>query len=448
MDRKLLRLAAILCTVCLLVACAAGCNNTEDDPSASTNEPTAEFIDYAGSITLDMSSETAKQSVTVSQHVDGDTVHFNVPTSLVGTEVLKARFLAVDTPESTGKVEPYGKAASNFTKEKLASATSIVIESDDENWNADSTAGRYLVWVWYRTSEDEEYRNLNVELLQNGLAAFMNSGNNRYGETCTAALAQAQTFTLNMYSGEEDPDYYYGDAYELTMKELRANVADYVGLVVAFEGVVVENSDNALYIEEYDSETDMYNGMYIYYGYGLNADGKTILSVGNRVRIVGTVSLYSGSYQVSGLSYKSMQPDDPSNIQLISSGHEAAYQEVSAETFVNGTVMVELGDEGEKEYAFAEMALGSSISIHNLTVKSIYTTSSDTSSNGAMTLTCESDGLTVYVRTAALTDESGNLITADAYQDQVISVKGFVDYYDGNYQIKVFNASDITIENS
>ena len=37
-------------------------------------------------------------------------------------------------------------------------------------WDPDSTGDRYLCWVWYRTSEDAEYRNLNIEILQNGLA--------------------------------------------------------------------------------------------------------------------------------------------------------------------------------------------------------------------------------------------------------------------------------------
>lgn len=450
MERKHIRLAAVICMVCLLAACAFGCSPSEENPPSSSESET-EFIDYVSQLKLDMSSETAKQEVTVSLHVDGDTVHFNVPTSLVGTEVLKARFLAVDTPESTGKIEEYGKAASNFTKEKLASATSIIIESDDANWNADSTGGRYLVWVWYRSSESEDYRNLNLEILQNGLAAAMNTASNRYGEICMAALQQAKDFKLNKYSGEADPNFFYGDAIELTLKELRSNIAEYNGSTVAFEGVVTVNYSNGLYVEEYDAETDMYNGIYVYYGYSLNGDGLTILQVGNRVRIVGSVSLYeaSGSYQVSGLKYSSMRPDDPANIQLISSGHEAAYQEVSPDTFANGTVSVSSGDGEVQELPYAEMALGSSISMQNLTVKSIYTTTNEeSSSKGAMTLTCEADGITVTVRTNVLHDANGNLITADAYQGKVISVKGIVDYYSGSYQIKVFNASDITIENS
>ena len=84
--------------------------------------------------------------------------------------MLKARYLAVNTPESTGKIEEWGKAASRFTREKLENAEEIWIESDDTAWNLDSTGARFLVWVWYRPQGEQDFRNLNIELLQEGLA--------------------------------------------------------------------------------------------------------------------------------------------------------------------------------------------------------------------------------------------------------------------------------------
>ena len=195
-----------------------------------------------------MSSDTLKQEVTVKTYVDGDTTHFNAPDSFIAGGVLKARYLAINTPESTGKVEEYGKTAALFTKEKLSSATSIIVESDDANLNRDSTGGRYLFWVWYRTSDDEDYRNLNLEILQNGLAIASSTANNRYGEICVKALNQAKAQKLAIYSGEKDPNFYYGEAVELTLRELRLNVADYTGVKVAFEGVVTRGSDGSVYI--------------------------------------------------------------------------------------------------------------------------------------------------------------------------------------------------------
>ena len=62
-----------------------------------------------------------------------------------------------------------------------------------------------------------------------------------------------------------------------------------------------------------------------------------------------------------------------------------------------------------------------------------------------MTLTCETaDGKEVTVRTIAL-KENGVLVTEDRYFGKNINVKGILDLFNGNYQIKVFSSKDITI---
>ena len=442
-----------LMVLCSLFGCTA-IKPEQTQASESTTSPVEpslpSLVDYAGEIQLNMNSETVKEEVTVKTFIDGDTVHFNVSGSVNPTGVLKGRFLAINTPESTGKIEEYGKAASAFTRQKLESATSIIIESDDEKWNADSTGGRYLVWVWYRTDDSQPYRNLNIEILQEGLAIANSSANNRYGSVCTAAINQAKAYKYNVYSGNPDPDFFYGEAIELTLRELRLNTENYNGMKVAFSGVITMNDGGSIYIEEFDDETGLYYGISVYYGYGLSGAGLDILSVGNRSRIVGTVQYYEvgGTYQVSGLSYRQMKPDDPSNIQKISSGHSPAYVPTDADTFINGTVDIQLED-GTASFPYAQLVLGTSIEMSSLTVQSVYTTNDeDSSSNGAMTLTCVSeDGITVLVRTAVLYDENNALITADAFEGKVIDVRGIVDYYSGAYQIKVFSANGITVNN-
>ncbi len=299
-----------------------------------------------------MGSETAKQEVTVKTFIDGDTTHFNVPSDVFDNGVLKARYLAINTPESTGKIEEYGKKASNFTKEKLSNAVSIIVESDSADWDIDSTGGRNLVWVGYKTAEDQEYRNLNIEILQNGLAIANSTAQNRYGSMASAALNQAKAQKLNLYSGQKDPDFYYGEAVELTLKELRCNIADYNGVKVAFNGVITVNDGSSVYLEEYDAETGIYYGISVYYGYGLSGEGLDILSVGNESRIVGTVQYYEagGTYQVSGLTYRMMKPDDPGNIQKISEGHSAAFVNITADTLLNGKVAVSLNEDDVAEF--------------------------------------------------------------------------------------------------
>ena len=419
-------------------------NDPNGDPNQNPDPNSDDVVDYAAAVKFDLNSSTLKTKVTVKTYVDGDTTHFNVPTSIIDTGLLKARYLAINTPESTGKIEEYGKTASAFTKSKLMSATSIYIESDNETLNADSTGGRYLVWVWYRTSEDEDYRNLNIEILQNGLAIASNSAQNRYGETCVAAINQAKKLKLNVHSGQKDP--YYGDALEITLKELRTNIDFYNGKKVAFEAVVVKDYSETVYVEEYDEELDMYFGMTVYYGFSAAADVLKILTVGNRVRVVGSVQFYEtgGTYQVSGLTYRAMRPNDPGNVQKISEGHEASYNLISPATF---TSKLEIEDEENQEtrsFDYAELAMSSSISMNNLVVKSVYTTNNpESSSNGAMTLTCECDGITVHVRTVVLYQD-GAKVTADAFEGKTINVKGIIDFFDGQYQIKLYSMNDVT----
>ena len=464
MMKKNKSLLSVLLVLCLAFGLLTGCgkdapkaeDNTEglqQDVIPPTEEPAAteapkEVVDYASQVELNMSSNSAKVEATVKTYVDGDTTHFYVSPELVEGGILKARYLAINTPESTGKIEEYGKKASNFTKEKLSQATSIIIESDTDVWDIDSTGSRNLVWVWYKTADSDQYRNLNIEILQNGLALANSAANNRYGSYCTAAIAQAKEQKLNIYSGQKDPDFYYGEAVELTLKELRTNIDQYNGVKVAFNAVVTKDHSNSVYVEAYDEETGIYYGITVYYGFNLSGPGLAAISVGNEARIVGTVQYYEagGTYQVAGLSYRQMKPDDPNNVQKLSEGHEPAFVPTTADTFVNGKVEVEVAEE-IKTFPYAAAAMSTSISMTDLKVNSVYTTTNeDSSSYGAMTLNCEADGIPVSVRTVVLTDANGNLITEDTYAGKTIDVKGIIDFFDGQYQIKVFSAKDITIK--
>lgn len=449
-----LSLAWLLILALLLSACGAPQEDNETNPSTAASGAAGEgspgdTVDYAGSVKLNMNSNTAKTEATVKIFIDGDTTHFYVPTSVHPSGVLKGRYLGVNTPESTGKIEEWGKRAAAFTREKLSSATSIILESETSTWDADSTGDRFLVWVWYKTDEMTEYRNLNIELLQYGLARPNNSSNNRYGTACSGAIAQAKAQGLHIHSGQKDPDFYYGEAVELTLRELRTNTEAYSGMKVAFSGVITVNDGSSVYVESYDSETDMYYGMAVYYGFNLSGTGLDILTVGNEVRIVGSLQYYEGggTWQVSDLSYRMMKPDDPNNIQKLSEGNSPAYVPTTPETFVNGTVELLVGEE-MKEMPYAHLMLGASMEMKGLQVVKVYTTTNETSdSRGAMTLICQAGGYQISVRTTVFHDENGDLITESAYLGKTIDVRGIVDYFDGTYQIKVFTPDNITIIN-
>lgn len=451
-----MKLISLLLVACTIVLCLVACGPTEP-----------EEIDYAASVEFDpASTDTLKQEVTVKSHIDGDTTHFYVPTTITENGVLKARYLGINTPESTGQIQEWGKKAASFTKSKLESATSIYIESDNSTWNLDSTGQRYTVWVWYKPEGSDTYRNLNIEIMQNGLAIQSNSAQNRYGDELMAAYAQAERLALHVHSSENDPDFFYGEAIELTLRELRTNVTDYIGARVGFEGVVVKSSGaGGVYVEAYDEETDMYNGMYVYLGASPTAFVKQIFQIGNRVHVIGKVSEYNGTYQVSDVSAAGMRPSSKDSTKLDDEKHDAAYKLTDADTFRNGEISLIVTEEGEevtKSFKYAELALGSTISFENLRVVDSYTTTNPySSSKGAFTLYCEDIwGNEVAIRTSKLLDADGNLALASTYEGQTINVKGIVDFYNPNassdedvgevdgdfyYQIKVTVLEDLEI---
>ena len=403
---------------------SGGENNGTDDDSDK------EIVDFTANLKLDMNSDTLKQEVILFTHVDGDTTYFKADDNF------KVRYIAINTPESTGKIEEWGKRASAFTKAALEGAESIIVESDNGVWNTDSTGSSFIAWVWYRTSADGEYRNLNLELLQNGLALLSGATDSRYGEVCTKAYNQAREQGLYIHSGEKDPDYCYDTVKKMTLKELRLSINDFISTKVMVEGVVTCNDgNNGVYIESYDEETERYYGVYVYYSanptYGIHA----MLTKGNLVRVVGTVTDFNPENpQISGLIYNIRDPENEFQMKKLGEGYEAAYAEIAPRVFAEATEKVTVGDE-EKDVRVAELLLGTTVSMKDLYVESVYTYPK----SGTMTLHCKVDGVAVEVRTNVLYDAQNNLITAEYFEGKTFDVKGVADIYEGSYQIAVFS---------
>lgn len=478
---KITKLLALLLALTLIVGTLVSCGGETDDSvnnggeqgdTNGGNQDLGELIDYVSTVKLDKNSGRAWCEATVKSeyrhdkdgnrvlvytgYIDGDTTHFVVPTDVNPTGILKARYLAINTPESTGQIEPWGKAASNFTKSKLKDATSIILESETAEWNFDSN-GRNLVWVWYKTAEMTDYRCLNLEILQVGLSRASGISDCIYADICQTLYTQAMRHKLYLHdTSAKDPDFFYGDAVPLTLKELKANVESYLNTSVAFEGVVVYNDNNGTaYVEEYDEETGEYYGMQIFYGYSLSAGGKKVLGIGNRIVVAGSVQYYEGgdTYQISDIYYDAFNKNDPNNIKLIEAGHSAAYDETTAYELTKGKLNITVtsvddgGDEitEVKSFDYGYLALHSSRKLTNLTVVSVYTTNNGGNNDGAHSLTCrDSEGNEITVRTAVLYDADNNKLPASYFQGKVIAeVVGIVDAYDGEYQLKVFHQDNI-----
>lgn len=245
--------------------------------SQSSGAPTTMF-DYANDGPVKLTQEYANHAflddgigqVTLMTPIDGDTAHFK---GVVGSsDTIKIRFYGIDTPESTGNVEPYGKQASNFTKAKLQEANSngtIVISSTFTEYKApepDSTGSRYLGLVWIcldkKNAPKEDLVLLNLWIVQEGLSYTKNvSAIPQYVDTFYAAEAQAEQFKLKMWSGEDDPYYNYGGYEDVSLlavkNELAICFADsthqniYDNKKIRFTGTVVGYSNNILYVQEF-----------------------------------------------------------------------------------------------------------------------------------------------------------------------------------------------------
>ena len=127
--KKITKVLSLLLLICMIVTSLVACDEGEcthqkvvGGVCQNCGEPVEiETKDWATEVALDMTSTaTKKAEVTLKLHVDGDTVHFYAPTvSEADGGVVKARFLAIDTPESTGRIEEWGKKASTLQKPRL-----------------------------------------------------------------------------------------------------------------------------------------------------------------------------------------------------------------------------------------------------------------------------------------------------------------------------------------
>lgn len=172
--------------------------------------------------------------VTLSNPVDGDTAIFKE-----GNTTFTARFNAVNTPESTYKLEPWGLSASKFTKRILNNAVKIVLQADTIKTNRlDSTGKRYLAWVWYQPTEGADFRLLNLEIVEKCYSTSKAAGM-LYADTLLDADLKAQKQNVRIWNRTVlDPDYDYSETGKyLTLKEIREQ---YSGTTESHEKVIVK----------------------------------------------------------------------------------------------------------------------------------------------------------------------------------------------------------------
>lgn len=244
---------------------------------------------------------------------DGDTAQFKLKAN---NDRVIIRFYSIDTPESTGSVEKWGKSASKYTEEKLTNAHRIVLEASTTPASVDSYGERYLAYVWYQETADSEWMNLNLQIVENGFSKNEGSKGSalfKYNSVFDEAQAAAKKNKLHIW-GEEDDPYYSTEAQEITLKDLNDNLSLYfneesqTGSKIRFtaflKSLEISGGDGSRkYTFEaaqlIDGKLYTFN---VYAGYESKAQAE-YMKLGNVYTMTGSIQKFAGKYQISGLTY-------------------------------------------------------------------------------------------------------------------------------------------------
>ena len=270
--------------------------------------------------------------------IDGDTAHF-FPKTGSKQGRLKARFYGVDTPESTGSIEPYGFDASDFTKAKLNAANengTIVVSSPSETYtrpSPDSTGSRYVLMVWINETKKDaplnELYSLNLWLVQEGLSLAKGLDDMpQYKDTFAKAEAQARDLKLKIFSGQPDPRYNYGEYLDISLLNLAHEIQEglddpdyeysFDNAKVHIFGTVGGFSNGTLFLQNFYSEREgsakedgEYVGVNIYTGMG--GIPTRFKEQGAYIEIYGIAKYSQFGFQISDTYFPTSSKDKSAN---------------------------------------------------------------------------------------------------------------------------------------
>lgn len=380
-------------TLILTALLAFSLTACEDDKDEPQEVDTNLYTKYTDELKMDFTYDGKEfiadgiGEVTLTRCTDGDTAQFKS-----GSNTFAVRFLGIDTPESTYRLDPWGKAASSYTCEKLTNAETIVLESEGERTDGND---RYLAWVWY------DGKLLNLELVEQAYSGAKGLGGSKYEDLFYQVESEVQNTDRRVW-GEKDPDFDYSlDGVQITIEELVNNIDDYIGMKIVLTGFVAAKGGKNPYIVDENGY-----GIYLYLGY----DNSVKFEIGNEVRVSGlNLSFYpdkdTGSPQLVGFM--------KTNVDLLSEGNTITPREIDVKDF-------EVSD------------LGSFIKVSNVTVTQIF----ESSNTGDFTVTVV-DGLGNEMGLHISSAVGRALIDSKLAVGTTIDVTGPLSRYMGQYQLEL-----------
>ena len=316
-----MKLSRILITIPFVLTIMTACNKKIKQVDYVSQSPITEFSSLTSYNDKNFLDDGIGE-VTLYNPVDGDTAHFYQKETVTGKDerLVKVRFFGIDTPESTGQIEPWGKKASAFTTDKLKTAQTIVLTNGNllgQAAEVDSTGSRFKALVWVSETPNapiEELKCLNLWIVQEGFSNAKGATDCPMVDVFNKADLQAQKLKLHIWAGD-DPDFYKGEALKTSIKEImdefianNGSCPSFEGKKVLINGVVSKVVDDDAYIvqdfEEEDGTITRY-GIFIFAGYKSYAALKTI---GNDLTIIGTFTVRFGNPQLTSVSYNPYLP--------------------------------------------------------------------------------------------------------------------------------------------
>lgn len=489
--KKLQKLLTLALSLGLLGGALVGCDNTNEDacPDISDTDalyttPQTDKLQFAYEDTYATTNFDVTNThgvnygkVTLVSVTDGDTANFR---TIDGT-YLKCRFMAINTPESTAKVEAWGVKASRWMANVFEKAVDFCLVCDaDAYGTVDSSGGRALAFVWYKTSASDElhpnqWRLYNLECVEqcyskNQLFADSSLG---YLDYFLAAEERGTKCGGRVY-GQTDPDFvgsttiidcscYYVRHHfdEIGINFTEGGSGSYLhvtGLVVGMLGDNFVLRDLKRDLDQ--DEDDALECLYVYAGYNT--------ALASKIKVGYVVSFYCRA---------SKYPKTSANIQLtdVSTANYGKYKFVTIKptdeaysTYVTTTPSADMDpyvpatapttyDELSQYYGYYTKLR---VKIRNVTgtvvdddgneveVNSYYreTVSSTTRLVTATTIYAYLDGSENVVCNVRL-DTSCGLSYQDFAAGQVWEFKAYLSMYYDNYQIQAFTL-DKTIGNA
>lgn len=291
----------------------AACGET----GGNNDNPNAVYDSITSKLTLDKSYDGKNfftdgvEAATLNVATDGDTATFTTASG----ETVTIRFYGIDTPESTGGVEKWGKSASKFTAKLLENAKSIVLEASEVPAAKDSYGNRYLGYVWYKGESDTNFKNCNLQVVENGYSTNKCKPTDSYNSIFKEAETFAKSKPLHIWDEKAEDPYYSTAATETDLKDLSENIDKYwnstekTGSKVRVEAYLKTVSISTSGTYTYTAGAVIDGTEYTFNVYaGYTSSGLPgFLCLGTKYSLTGTIQEHNGSYQISGLTYVPMK---------------------------------------------------------------------------------------------------------------------------------------------